>query len=798
MAGGARRAGIAGPCAKIVSVAAPEDRIARIARLTTWPGLLAELDRWRVLAARGTGKAKLSLQDVARASGVPRSTLATYLSGATTLPIDTLDAVVLALGASPEEARAWSAAWERATDATGTPAPPKPTATGGPAVRQLPADVAGFTGRGAALKELDRLLDGDRSTMVITAIAGTGGVGKTALAVHWSHRVADRFPDGQLYVNLRGYDRREPMTPAAALDLFLHALGVEAVPVDLEQRAARYRSELAGRQLLIVLDNARSADQVRPLLPGAPGCLVLVTSRNNLAGLVARDGAERLVLDRLTDVEAMDLLDRLLGPELAQREAAACAELARLCAGLPLALRVAAERVPLRGGADAFPALVGELADETRRLDLLDAEGDPLADVRAVFSWSYRALDAEQRDLLGLLGLAPGNDIGRPAAAALAGVAVPVAARLLDQLVGAHLVEEPGPGRYRMHDLVRLYAAERAERELPADRRDLALRRLLDFYLRTAVAADEVLEPNRARIELTPPVPGSNPLPFTERADALAWLETEYAALVAAQRWATERGWPELVWRLVWALDVVHWRWGLMQEVFTAWQAGLAAAEELSDTAARILGHRRLGTAYAHLNRYDEAVVELRRALELAEESGDLLGAGHTYHVLGRIHELRGEWELAITQDEQALRLFTEIGNPIRQAMALNAIGWFKAKLRRYDQARRDCETALDLFEQHGDPAGEASALDSLGYIAHETGRYADAAGFFERGARIVLDVGNTYQGADILEQLGTSLAALGRRDEAGSAWHRALELYRNQGRTADIDRVRARLDGVN
>jgi tetratricopeptide (TPR) repeat protein len=780
-------------------VAAPADRAARLGRLATWPELLAELDHWRVLAARGTGKARLSLQDVARASGVPRSTLATYLSGASVLPADALDAIVLALGAGPAEARAWAAAWERAVEAAAGPpaaAPaPRPGSAAAGAVRQLPANVAGFTGRRAFLKELDRLLDSDRSTVVITAIAGTGGVGKTALAVHWAHQVADRFPDGQLYVNLRGYDPGEPMPAAAALDLFLRALGVEQVPVDSDQRAARYRSELAGRRLLIVLDNARSADQVRPLLPGSAGCVVLVTSRDNLAGLVARDGAERLVLDRLADAEALDLLDRLLGPELVLGEPAACAELVRLCAGLPLALRVAAERVPQRGPA-AFTDLVAELAEEARRLDLLDAEGDPLVDVRSVFSWSYRALDPAPAGLFGLLGLAPGPDIGPPAVASLAGAAGPAAARLLGRLVAAHLVEEHRPGRYRMHDLVRLYAAEQAERDLPAADRAAAERRLLDFYLHTAVTAAELLDPNRAPIELSPPATGSGPLPLAGPAEALAWFEAEYEALAATQRWAVERGWADAVWRLAWALDLPNWRWGRMQEVFTAWQAGLAAAEQLADPAAQILGHRRLGTAYAHLGRYDEATGHLRRALTLAQRSGDLLGAAHTYHVLGRIHELREEWEQALAQDEQALRLFEQIDNPVRQAMARNAIGWFSAKLGRYEQARAHCETALALYQRHQDRAGEASTLDSLGYIAQHTGRYADAVAHYERSAGLLLEVGNTYQGAEIIEQLGAAHAALGQPAAARAAWRRALALYRAQDRTAEADRVQRRLDG--
>ncbi|MFD0636019.1 NB-ARC domain-containing protein [Catenulispora yoronensis] len=362
----------------------------------------------------GTGKARMPLRELSAASGVPRSSLADYLSGATLMPADVLDAVVLALGATPQEARDWANAWERAAaahphrsengaehredgsdrPAAGADRSPRPPG-------QLPADVTAFTGRQPALKQLDELLEYDSArgadhdsapAVVLSALAGTAGVGKTALAVHWAHQSRDHFPDGQLYANLRGYDSDEPVPPDAVLERFLRALGADAVPPDVDERGALYRSLLFQRRVLIVLDNVRTAEQVRPLLPGTPGCFVLVTSRDDLSGLVVRNGAHRIVLDRLSDAEATELLSRVLGPHRTLDEPEACAELVRLCAGLPLALRVAAERVARHPDRTPLAEIIGGLAGEDRSLDLLDDTGDPLADVRTVFSWSYHAL----------------------------------------------------------------------------------------------------------------------------------------------------------------------------------------------------------------------------------------------------------------------------------------------------------------------------------------------------------------------------------------------------------------------
>jgi DNA-binding SARP family transcriptional activator len=356
--------------------------------------------------------------------------------------------------------------------------PPRPTSVEVP--RQLPVDVAGFTGRDRYLAELDLLLPGiagepgDRrmaraspAAAVIATVSGTAGAGKTALAVHWAHQVAERFPDGQLYVNLRGYDLERPVTASEALGGFLRALAVadQDIPAEVAERAARFRSLLARRRMLVLLDNAGEAEQVRPLLPGNPACVTLVTSRSSLTGLVARDGAIRLDLDLLPSGEAVDLLRALIGPR-ADVEPYSVAVLAEQCARLPLALRVAAELATARP-ARPLAGLVAELADENRRLDLLEAGGDPRASLRAVFSWSCDHLDPGPLRVFWLAGLHPGPDVDAHEIAALADITADHAGQALDFLDQVHLMHNVAPGRYGMHGLLRAYAREVAAPQGP-------------------------------------------------------------------------------------------------------------------------------------------------------------------------------------------------------------------------------------------------------------------------------------------------------------------------------------------
>ncbi|HEX4702986.1 MAG TPA: BTAD domain-containing putative transcriptional regulator, partial [Pseudonocardiaceae bacterium] len=402
--------------------------------------------------------------------------------------------------------------------------------------RMLPAAVADFTGRDDELKELSELLTAGESTgvAVVSAIGGTAGVGKTALAIRWAHQHADRFPDGQLYVNLRGYDPDQPMSAADALAHLLRALGLpeQEIPADVDERAARYRSLLAGRRTLIVADNAGAVPQVRPLLPGAPTAVLLVTSRDSLAGLVARDGARRVDLDVLALADAVGLLRGLIGARVAGDPHAAAA-LADQCARLPLALRVAAERAISRP-TTPLADLVRELADQQRRLDVLDVGGDPRTAVRAVLSWSYRHLALPAAGAFRMVSLHPGTELDVHAAAALIGTDIPRADALLAKLARAYLVQPVGADRYTMHDLLRAYG-----RELAADHDDEPIRRsaltgVLDHYANAAATAVDTVHPAEQDHRPTmPPSPVPTAPVFGTPAKALAWLDAERANLVA-------------------------------------------------------------------------------------------------------------------------------------------------------------------------------------------------------------------------------------------------------------------------
>jgi hypothetical protein len=455
--------------------------------------------------------------------------------------------------------------------------------------RQLPAAVPHFTGRAGELAALSRLLEppagaseASGGAVVISAIGGTAGIGKTALAVHWAHRVARRFPDGQLHVNLRGFDPSgSPVEPGEAVRGFLDALGIaaERIPATPEAQAALLRSLLTDRQMLIVLDNARDAQQVRPLLPGSPGCLVLVTSRNQLTGLAVAEGARLLMLDVLPDTEARELLARRLGARRASAEPGAVAELAGLCARLPLALSVVAARAGARPGF-SLAALAAELRDARGRLDVLDT-GEAATSVRAVFSWSYASLSARAARMFRLLGLHPGPDLTVPAAASLAGVPVQQARDTLAELTGAHLLAEHLPGRLACHDLLRVYAAERAHADESEAERHSAVGRMLDHYLYTAYAASIALYPARDPIALCARQPAAEPEHIDGNDDALAWLVAEHRVLVMVIAQAARDGFDAYAQALPETLATFLDRHGHWHDCITSQRIALAAAERM-------------------------------------------------------------------------------------------------------------------------------------------------------------------------------------------------------------------------
>ncbi|QNP76194.1 tetratricopeptide repeat protein [Streptomyces roseirectus] len=662
---------------------------------------------------------------------------------------------------------------------------------------QLPLEVRGFTGRTRELARLDGILaTAGRQPVVVSAVSGTAGVGKTALVVHWAHRVADRFPDGQLYVNLRGFDPSgAAVTPDQAVRDFLDALGCPAqrVPADLQARASLYRSLLAGRRVLVVLDNARDADQVRPLLPGSPGCLAVVTSRDRLAGLVVAEGAHPLALDLLSPAEARALLGRRLGADRVAAEPDAVEEIVARCARLPLALAVATARAAAHPG---FPlaAVAAELRESHGSLDAFTG-GDLTTDVRAVFSWSHDALTPVQARLFALLGLAPGPDIALFALASLAGLPRPATRAAVRALENLHLVEEQEPGRWRMHDLVRLYAADRGRQDLAPGDREAALRRLTGSYLHTVCAALRLMPLDDMPPVLGDPAPGCLPQPLATQAEAVRWLTRELPNLLAAQRLATERGWRRFVWQFAWSLDQFYGLLGHVHDRVAMWRAALAALGDDDPPDVRMRVHRRLGHAANHAGFHDEARTHLARALDLAEQADDHPNQARVHIALAQTYGQQDRLREALEHSGRALRLLRELDLPATKAAALNAVGWYEARLGRYGPARVHCEAALPLARASGHESIEADILDSLGYIAHHTGRHTEAVAHYRLAVTRYRRSGSDPWVADTLDRLGLAYAALGRPTQARAAWTESAAMYEAQHRTAPAERVRHRLD---
>ena len=739
----------------------------------TVEALLAELNRWRIRAARGTGKARVTLRDLASASGVPRSSLADYLSGKSTMPADVFDAVVQALGATPAEAGVWATAWEEATADRLRPAP-EATAL---ALRQLPADVTSFTGRHSHLDALGGVVEAsDGPADPATVITGMAGVGKTALAVHWAHRVADRFHDGQLYMNMHGYDPGRPRDPAAAQEEILRALGIADIPRDTEARTALYRSALAGRSLLLVLDNAQSADQVRPLLPGAPGCLVLVTSRGTLTGLVARDGARRLELPPLSLEESTELLETLVGERRTRDAPDACARLHRLCAGLPLALRVAAERMARFPDA-ALEDLVAEV--EREKLDALETD-DGETDVRIVFSWSYQALSEPVAELFALLGLHPGPDIDAHATAALAQLTPAEARRKLNALVQVNLLGEPRPGRFSLHDLLRAYATERAAADLARDRAASARIALLEHYRSGAAAAMRLLDPGAAgqRPQSAPPNAVHVALAGTEA--ARSWLAAEHANLLTCADHAAEHGPPAYTSTLSAILGPHLMNVGHYLDALTLHAGALRAVG--TDDSGRADALDSMGVIYLKLGRYPEAADHHERALALLARIGDRIGEARSLNQLGNIHLWTGRYAEAVDSYRQALAVQRNIGDRAGQTRTLGNLGAAYQRLHRFAEAVDHLERAHVLAREFGDRVGEANAVGNLGIVYGKMRRFGDAVEQHRRALRIQEEIGDQTGKIRTLTNLGDACMLAGRFQEAVDHSEQACAMAREIG----------------
>jgi len=658
-----------------------------------------------------------------------------------------------------------------------------------PAPAQLPPAIASFSGREGELARLDELLHAAAAAgparggaAVISAVSGTAGVGKTALAVHWAHRVRQSFPDGQLYANLRGFDPGGSVAdPAEAMRGFLDALGVPAgrVPAGLEAQTGLYRSLLADRRVLVVLDNARDADQVRPLLPVAAGCLTLVTSRNRLTSLAVSEGARLLTVDLLAPAEARGLLAGRLGQRRAAAEPAAVDEIVAQCAGLALALAIAAARAVVEPRSP-LAALADDLRETAGRLDAQDG-ADPAARVRAVFSQSYRALSAGAAVMFRLLGLHPGPDVALPAAAGLAGLTRRQARELLDELIRGHLLTEPVPGRYAFHDLLRAYAAELATAHDSDEERRTATRRMLDHYLHTAHAADVLLAGNRALIVLPPAAPGTVEQ-LTDLQQAHAWFTAEHPVLLAAVEQAYRAGFDTHAWQLAAVLTTFLDRRGWGQALAAAHTLALAAARRRDDEAGQAHAHRGLGLAHVNLDRPQEAHTHYAFALELFGGLGDHAGQARTHQGLAWLSGSQDRHSEALGHNRRSLEHYRADGDRSGQAVALNNLGWHRFQLGDHGQALTDCRRAVDLLQETGDRNGQAHAWDSLGYMHRHLGQYRQALGCYRRALDLFRATRDRLGEAVALAHLGDTHHDAADPDAAHDAWTRALSVFEELG----------------
>jgi DNA-binding SARP family transcriptional activator/Flp pilus assembly protein TadD len=646
---------------------------------------------------------------------------------------------------------------------------------GGRAVpRQLPAGVDGFTGREAELATLDALLGPPEETRsqspLIAVIAGTAGVGKTTLAVHWAHRVADRFPDGQLYLGLRGYDPSgEAIPPTTAIGEFLNALHVppRRIPDGPAAQAGLYRSLLAGRRMLVLLDNARDADQVAPLLPGAPGCLVVVTSRDHLAGLVTAYGAHPLTLDLLPPDAARRLLACRLGQDRIAAEPAAAEEIVRRCAGLPLALAIVAARSAIHP-AHPLGALAGELRDALSALDRA-------VDVRAIFSWSYETLgsDAAARLFRLVAGLHPGPEGTLAAAASLAGIPISQVREPLAELTSANLLTEHALGRYSCHDLLRAYACELCEAR-DSDR-DAAQHRIVDHYVHTAYAASRHLHGHIEAIAPAAPSPGVSVTDFVEPDEAMAWFTAERPALLAAMKLAADLGLDRHICQLAPALFVFLHRQGRWHDRAETQRAALAAARRMGDPVEETRAYRNLAWALADLGRFDDAHHNLDAALERSQD--DPAGQAWTHYHRDLVFTVQGREAEALDAARRSHDLFDQLGDLVGQAIALTDLGWHHGRLGNHGQALDLCEQALILHQKLSNRPHEAHTWSCLADTHLQLGDPAGAVPRYRKALDLFREFGDQYAEASTLAHLGACHHLAGDHAAAHEYWRHAHAL---------------------
>ena len=664
---------------------------------------------------------------------------------------------------------------------------------------QLPADQPRFAGRVAELAELDAQLGpGDPAPMVIGAISGSAGVGKTTLAVHWAHRVAGRFPDGQLYVNLRGYHPAGVLTdPAEALQGFLGALGVPpaGMPTGLEAMAARFRSLLAGRRMLVVLDNARDADQVRPLLPGTPGCAVLVTSRNRLTSLIAGEGAHDLPLDVLSPLQARELLANRLGPDRVAAEPQAVRDIVRACARLPLALAVAAAQAGQRPA--PLSELAEQLTDAERRFEVLDA-GDDAGRVESVFSWSYAAIGPQAARLFRLTGLHTGPDFSAAAAASLAGLPPATTRRLLAELCRANLLTEPEPGRYSGHDLLRAYALRRCEAEESAEARDSAHRRLLDHYVHSGVYAAWTIAPagRPAPPDIGPLARACRPERPADRKAALTWFAGEQPVLVATARALVGTPLQRYTCTITRVTGVYLRAVGRHLDLAALAEAALAAARQLGDDVLLGRAHRECGHLASFRGEYGPSRAHFLDAEAAFERAADLETASAVQAELASLAVKHQRPAESLAHAEKAYELRVRAGDlPVPFGGVYYHLAVAHGLLGNHTEAVRYGELTLASNRECGDRMGTAYGHEALGLAYFGAGRTAEAARQLAASLELFRELGVRDQVAKVLSESGDARLVLGDPGGAARAWEESLAVFTELELPQAAD-VRAKLHG--
>jgi len=750
-----------------------------VAEIRTVAGLAALLRHLRRREARQQGARSLTYRELAAKTGWSRGILGEYFTGRVLPPTDRFDVLIGLLGATLDEQGRLATARDRIEEARRTGELPS-NAASSRIPHQLPSAVSGFVGRAVELAELDRLVSdtstGD-SALRIGLISGMAGIGKTALAVHWAHRVYGQFPHGQLYVNLRGYTTAaEPMRPIDVLSRFLRALGLPPgqVPMDLDEAADLYRTLLAGKRVLVVLDNAREVGQVRSLLPGSPGCLVLVTSRDRLAGLVASEGARLVEVEGLRREEARRLFIWTIGEDRVLAEPEATDELTEACARLPLALRIAA--------ADLVNDQRGRIAGYVARLradgqlTVLAAGDDERTAIRGAFDVSYQVIPAAARRVFRLLGLVPGPEVTADVAAAMAEIDTADAARLLDRLASAHLVDSPVTGRYTCHDLLRRYAAELAVGSESESERRAAVDRMLQCYLRTADAAAQTLYPEKLRLGVPAEI-GPAPATFVDPAAALAWLDAERSNLVAAVKFVAEQGPAAMTWLLADVLRGYFYLRMHMADWAVVAQAGLTAAECAGDLRGQAAARISLADLDWRHGRHLTAIDHYVQALAVTRQIGWVRGQATILSNLGTVYWQAGQLDRSADHFSEALALNQRSGwlaGQARNLINIATVAWQRGQLAESVEIFNKALVIDRKIESRG---GEAVTLNNLGETYHLMGRLGDAVDSLEQALRIHHEIGDRGTQSETLRCLAAVHLDAGRFDVAAELARTALKL---------------------